>query len=231
MVSRGSFSLGVHLPACLYRLILVSLATMLGCSGDTASSTATPPETPEPATSNASVEPAATAAQEIRKIPAEGLPIGDYLPPLDGGRVEFPKPAGWTPLPRESKYLVRFFKDDKNGLPRIEITVEDKAYGDIEAVTEENVVLFAKAVEDDLKSQAKKLLEPVLPMMIGATGCARYVVKVELKMPQGSVVAEKQTLIARHGGRTYKIELLVLPNKLVADRDAAYAICAGLKFL
>lgn len=210
------------------------MLALVGCGGEASSPASTPAEatqaaSPVPASSKDSAEPAA-AAQQIRRVPAEGLPAGDLLPPLDNGRVEFPTPVGWTPLPRDSKYLVRFFKEDKNGLPRIEITVDEKSYGDIDTVSEENVIQFAKGVEDDLKSQGKKLLEPVLPMMIGSTACARYVIKVELKMPQGSVIAEKQILVVRQNGRTYSIELLVLPNKLVTDRDAAYALCAGAKF-
>lgn len=217
-----------------YRLIFLLLFALSGCGGDAASTPAISPslthsESAPPTTSSASAAPAA-AVLEIHQVSADNLPIGDYLPPLDGGRVEVPIPSGWTPLPRESKYLARFFKNDKNGLPRIEITAEDKSYGDIDTVSDANVIQFATAVAEDLKSQGKKLLEPVLPMMLGPTSCARYVVKVELVMPQGSVIAERQTLIARHNGRTYNIQLLVLPNKLLTDRDAAYAICAGMKF-
>jgi hypothetical protein len=197
-----------------------------GCSAEPATNVpgATSSNPPD-----AAVAPSATPGTgEIRKLSAAELPIGDYLPPLDNGRIEIPIPKGWSPMPRDSKYVARFFKDDKNGLPRIEILADDKSYGGIATVTATNASVFAKAVAQDLGE--KRLLEPVLAMEIGSTPCARYVMKVELKMPQGSVVAERQSLVTVHEGRAYTIQLLVLPNSLLADRDAAYAICAGAKF-
>jgi hypothetical protein len=172
----------------------------------------------------------ASQSQEVRKVPAQGLPIVDLLPPLDSARIEIPTPSGWSPLPRDSKYLVRFYKDDKNGLPRIEIIAEDKSYAGLETATEQNVGELARSVAKELEGQGKKLLEPVLPMVIGSTPCARYVLNVELKLPQSSIVAERQTLIVLRDKRVYTIQLLVLPKRLLADRDAAYAVCAGLKF-
>lgn len=184
------------------------------------------------ATAESSQAPDAPAApavvEETRQIPAEGLPIDNYLASLDGGRIELPAPKNWSPLARDSKFVVRFFKEDPNGLPRIEITAEDKVLGGLSTVTADNVRQFAQVVADEL--QGKKLIEPVIPMVIGSTPCARYVLKVELKMAkQGSVVAERQTLVVPRGGRLYTIHLLVWPNALLADRDAAYAVAAGLR--
>lgn len=205
-------------------LCAVCLGSWIGCGGDSAS---TPAPAVAPATETTTSAPAVApvATEATRQIPAAGLPIGDYLPPLDGGQVELPTPTGWTPLPRDSKYVVRFFKDDPNGLPRLEVLVEDKVLGGLSEVSANNVASFAQAVAADLAG--KKLVEPVIPIVIGSTAGARYVMKVELRMSIGNIVAERQTVLIPQGGRLYTVHLLVLPNKLLADRDAAYAIVAG----
>lgn len=154
-----------------------------------------------------------------------------YLPPLDHDRVEVAPPAGWRPLPRDNEYLARFYKHDRNALPRIEIRVEDGAFS-MTTVTEDNVAEFAEEVAKQLgEAKAGSLLEPVLPMVINETPCARYVEALKLKMPSGLAPAERQRLLVLYGGRLYTIDLLVLPDTLKSSRDEAYAVCAGMRFL
>ncbi len=52
-------------------------------------------------------------------------PLGDYLPPLDDGRVLLAPPEGWIHLPRSAKYVVRFKMKDAGDLPRIVVTATD----------------------------------------------------------------------------------------------------------
>ncbi|MFV1964869.1 MAG: hypothetical protein ACC628_05565 [Pirellulaceae bacterium] len=157
--------------------------------------------------------------------------LSDYLPVLDDGRVEIAPPAGWNVLPRGGSHLTRFYKNNRNGLPRIEVKVEDRRYGDISTVTTDNVGKFAERVAAELEERGKRLLEPVIPMVLGEVPCARYVTLLQLTMGEKTISAERQHLLVLHGGRLYTIDLSVLPATLKQSRDAAYAICSGLRFV
>ncbi len=222
-------------------IAVASLAALMttGCTGSSTPGTpATSGGSPSVATPTAG-RPADTTAKSgpaqpgtakgVIRVPQDKLAIGDYMPPLDDDRVEIAKPQGWQALPRDSAYLTRFFQTNRNGLPRIEITVEPRTYGEIESVTADNVEQFAKLVAKDLGDL--ELIENVLPLQIGETACARYVGRVDLKLAAGQTInAERQRLLVLQGGRLYTIDLLVLPNTLRQSRDAAYAVCASLRF-
>ena len=66
--------------------------------------------------------------------------------------------------------------------------------------------------------------------MYKAVLLAVYVSHLKLKIGEGTVVVERQTLAVLHAGRLYHINLLTLPNTLSQSRDAAYAVCAALRF-
>ncbi len=216
-------------------LTVAVLVVVAGCGGGgTTPSDAGGPAGPAKAASGGSPEVAAsapTAAPQsaVIKVPREKLSIGDYMPPLDDDRIEIPKPQGWQALPRDSDYLTRFYQTNRNGLPRIEITVEPRTYGSLETATAANVEEFARLVAGELDDL--ELVENVIPLVIGETACARYVGRVDLKLSAGQTIsAERQRLLVLHAGRQYTIDLLVLPNTLRQSRDAAYAVCAGLRF-
>lgn len=156
--------------------------------------------------------------------------LGAYLPPLDEGRVEIAPPDGWGVLPRDSAYVTRFYKENRSGLPRIDVQVEADRYGDLGTATEQNVQEFAEQVAAELKAEGSQPLEPVLPLLLGDVPCARYVVATRLQMGEKVVAAERQRLLVLHAGRLYTIDLLVLAQTLKKDRDAAYAVVAGLRF-
>ncbi len=183
-----------------------------------------------PSTSVGSSVAASSVPTEIKRVSAGELQVGEYLPPLDEGRIEIAPPTAWSPMPRDSKYLIRFFKESRNSLPRIEVTVEEDPFSGLTTVTESNLIEFTKAVAANLQAKNTAVIEPPIPMIIGATPCARYVSHLKLKIGEGTVVVERQTLAILHAGRLYHINLLTLPNTLSQSRDAAYAVCAAMRF-
>ena len=226
-------------PWKLIALGLVTIAPTVGCRDS--SQPSTPPAAPAsgnvPGTTRPGNSPAGAAnsapdqaaAQGVTKIPRDQLPIGDYMPPLDEDRIEIAKPKNWQALPRDSDFLTRFYESNRNGLPRIEITVKPQTYGDLTTVTAENVEQFAQLVAADLGEL--ELVEKVLPLQVGSTPCARYVGRVDLKLATGQTIsAERQRLLVLQDSRLYTIDLLVMPNTLRKSRNAAYAVCASLRF-
>jgi len=218
---------------------LVTISLGMGCSDSSKSSSSAYTSTggastgvTQPTSSSAVAsksDPVRVTVPGVTKIPADKLAIGDYMPPLDDDRIGIAKPQGWRALPRNSAYLTRFYQSNPNRLPRIEITVEVRTYGDLETVMSENIEQFAKLVAADLGDL--ELVENVVPLQIGDTACARYVGRVELILAaEKKISAERQRLLVLQDGRLYTIDLLVLPNTLRRSRDAAYAVCASLRF-
>ncbi|MEO8495087.1 MAG: hypothetical protein ABI614_08455 [Planctomycetota bacterium] len=201
---------------------------------------------PQPAANNAPApeavpggdEPKAEAApaaipttNEIQRRDASSVKLGDYLPPLDGGTIELAIPDGWKPLSSNSKFVMRFVElESRGGLPQIDVVVEENNLGGFTDVTEANVVEFTAAVAKDLEAKRTAVTEAPIPMIIGSVPCARYVSRLKLKIGEGTLLVERQTLVLLHAGRLYEIKLLVEIGKLVESRDAAYAVCAGVRF-
>ena len=140
-------------------------------------------------------------------------------------------PDGWKTLPRDSKFVVRFASlQGGGGLPRIDVVVQESHLGGFTDVTPANVVDFTAAVAKDLEADGTAVIEPPIPMVIGSVACARYVSHLKLKIGEGTLLVERQTLGVLHAGRLYKINLLVELGKLTDSRDAAYALCAAVRF-
>lgn len=213
-------------------LIVLIVSGLSGC-GQSTPSTTTPANSPsgESSTAESTAAPASAGASEIVRKDAAALPIGDYLPPLDDGRVEIATPKGWQTMPRDSDHVVRFYHNDRNGLPRIDVTVEERSLGPTGDLSEATLPEFVKQVSAEVEAKSIALLEPVIPMVIGSHPCARYVSQLNLKIGGNTVLAERQTLLLSHGGRLYTITLLTRPSNLKSGRDAAYAVCASFKFL
>ncbi len=224
--------------ACSAFMVLLIVLPLAACGKPTpVTNTAAPsgaaPVSNEPAASEpAQATPAiAPTTSEIKKVDASGFTLGDYLPPLDGGRIEIATPDGWKPLPRDSKFVVRFSKlESGGGLPRMEIIVEENNLGGLSDVTEANVADFTAVVAKDLAANGTAVIEPPRPMLIGSVPCARYVSHLKLKIGEGTLLVERQTLALLRSGRLYKINLLVELNEVTASRDSAYAVCAGVRF-
>jgi hypothetical protein len=188
-------------------------------------------EAPEASSGKAARGNAAASGDESVQQRTPSVELANYLPPLDGGRIEIAPPANWRTMPRDSNYVTRFYKTDRNGLPRIEVKVEERSFGDISTVTRDNVQRFAELVAADLKTQGTELVEPVIPLVLGEVPCARYVTSLKLKMGDKTISAERQRLLVLNAGRLYTIDLLVLPATLKRSRDAAYAVCSSMRFV
>lgn len=160
----------------------------------------------------------------------------DPLPPLDEGRIQLAGPKGWKALPRDFSHLARFDTGARNGLPRIEITVEESPYEDFKTLTKDNVVAFAKVVDKKIFAEeppgalASPIFEPPKPMIIGGVPCVRYVLPVNLRSQNTVYLVERQILETIHEGRLYRVELRVMEGTILRYRDAGYSVLASIQF-
>ena len=177
-------------------------------------------------------------ASAIKRYAATDLPeVGERLPPLDEGRVEFASPKDWRTLARDRKYLARFVKGkEDNSLPRITVSAMTGP-PDVADVTEENASDFAAAMQELSKAVAgRKLLEPERPIVLGDYVWSRHVRQLRGRTGDAAV----QSLATARGGRLYVIELTVesasdasddFAKAILAHRDMAYAVAASWKFV
>lgn len=208
--------------------ILIPLAAgcLAGCQG----SAATPSKTAAPAA--AAVSEAGNKVRALDDLPA----IGDYLPPLDEGRVEVAPPEGWKPLSRRSSYLAAFVAGNPSDLPRIVVTTGEPPAADLGDTTDENAGALAAALDAQLRQDATKVVpEPCLPIVLGERAFVRHVRLARLS-GDPAVIQSLQTVA---GGRLYTVELICNVNaadgreymkSLKEHRDQGYAVAAHLKF-
>jgi hypothetical protein len=185
----------------------------------------------------ASPAAAEKSAGAIKRRTADELePIGDYLPPLDDGRIEIAPPAEWKPMPRDARYLARFVKGKVSELPRITVTVWDTPLPAITELTEANAGQLAAELITQLKKDKKTVPEPPKPIVLGETLFLRHVRLA--KLPSGGNVVV-QALDTVRGGRIYTVELIADVDAPRGDqyeaslknvRDFGYAVAANLKF-
>ncbi len=211
----------------LFPLLLVSLL----CSG---CGTSNSPTDDGGSPAGAASQPAPVAEPTVRVVEAKDLAWDAQraIPGRDGGRVEVSPPKDWEIPPASEKYIVWFALEARSPFPRILVTAEP-AEG-IETVTEENLLEFTKAFEQEIEeiqkaNPAVKVIERVMPMVIGGRPCVRY---VRLVKSRGNRI-QRQILITHVNGRRYTVELLVLgeePEDLKQFKDTGYAVLAGMKF-
>lgn len=207
----------------LLGLTMASMA-FLGCNGQPAG--------------NAGAKPGTEAdggSGSIKHRTLESLPaVGAYLPPMDDGRVEVAPPEKWTPLARDNRYLVRFYKSKQTEPPRIEVSVTDTPNPDLTDATEENAAELVKQLKQYHQRLGRKFQEPPRPILLGDH---LFVRNVRMARAGG----ELRTIVCLqtvHGGRLYTVELIVNPGPEAAnydeaiktDQDAAYTVAAHLKF-
>ncbi len=152
--------------------------------------------------------------------------LQDYLPKLDGGRIEVAAPQDWKPLSRDNAHLVRFIVqgNDANNLPRI-LLVASEAGALPDPVTADNVLEFTAAIAEEL-AEKKGIEEKPKAMVIGDNAFVRYVSLAR----KGERVVKRQVLETVQGGRRYALTLEVYNSVDPTNRDLAYAVAAGLKF-
>jgi hypothetical protein len=159
----------------------------------------------------------------VKRVDAAELPkLDEYLPPLDEGRIEVAPPAGWNRMAKTASYLCSFTEAKGGRLPAIVVKVSEPTVEGFDNVNEENVAEFTQALQATLKEP----LEDAVPMVIGSNAFARYVKAARVK----NAAAEVQVLATIQNGRMYTVELQVIAKAILAHRDHAYAVGAGLKF-
>jgi len=152
--------------------------------------------------------------------------IGEYMPPLEGGKLEIAAPRGWVWSRAGSDYLVGFHKEDSslNNLPRILVAVEDSPFSGLTDANKENLGQLVKLVSESV--DATKLKGPVQPIILGNTACARY---VDMRKRTNALVA-RQTLQTVVKGRLYTIRLEAYDREFTKHCDMGYAVAASMKF-
>jgi hypothetical protein len=211
----------------LWALAAWALAAMAlcGCGGEPGGGTTGPPAKEQPAEST------------IKRRTADKLPaVGDYLPPLDDGKIELAPPAKWNTMPRDARYLARFVAGKASELPRITVTAWDSPLVEVADLDESNAGLLTGQLIKEMKRDKKTVVEMPKPIYLGETLFVRHVRRA--KMPSGDNVVV-QGLDTIRAGRIYTIELIALIDSPRAEeyeasltkyRDEAYAVAANLKF-
>ena len=184
--------------------------------------------------------PAAGTQSEIKRRDMASLPaIGDYLPPVDDGRLEAAPPAGWHVMRRGRTFLVGFAEGKASELPRIVIHAEDPPEGSPSALAEASARAFAARQDQELRAAArsgkKRVAEYNLPIVLGDTVFIRHVRQATLA-DAPCVIQSLQTI---QNGRLYTVELIAeieaaraeeYEKSLAQWRDYGYAVAANLRF-
>jgi len=207
------------------RLILgiCVVGALAGCGGDATGDKGAP--------AAAAID---AADDGIKRRAAEDLPaVGEYLPPLDDGKVEIAGPAGWIQLPNTSKQLAAFAPDKAKAYPRINVTADDSPLPVLGDLTEENAAQFVTVLDEPYRKKRKSLPEGGKPIVLGGTPYIRQVRLVSINKKQLVL----QWLATVQKGRLYTVDLFceVDPAKpadyatpLKEARDYAYAVAAHL---
>ena len=193
----------------LTRLLLVGLVVFaLGCAPDGPGDKA--------ATGPGGAKPADELAERI----------GDYMPPLDRGRLEIAAPKDWNWANPGGDVLVAFKPKNAevNALPRVLLSVSDSEFPGIDDLTPDNIKVFEGLVADAVAD--KKTREPVSSVKIGGQPFVRYVLWAKRR---NQVVAQQvlQTVV---GGRQYTLQLEALQAHFDQQKVVLSVIAASMKF-
>jgi hypothetical protein len=221
--SGGCQPVGVR---CAWMLAAVLSCVPAGCRHDSA-------DGPSHVTGDGRT--AAVGPADVPRFTADQLSssLGNYLPPLDGGRVELAPPAGWHVVSRDRRYVARFVLDRRHRalLPRITITAEDSPFDELVDLDASTVEIFRDRVSERFdETTHRALLEPARSMILGDVPCVRYVVGKRFSRDGREIPAECQVIVTLHQSRLYTISLDVYAGKLLDHHNDAYAVVAGLVF-
>jgi hypothetical protein len=152
--------------------------------------------------------------------------IGDYMPPLDGGKLEIAAPKGWDWANPGGGALVAFKPKEAeiNALPRVLLSVADSEFPGIDDVTSSNVEDFVRLLAASITDQKPK--EAARAVTIGGRQFARYLV---LGKRRNQVVAQ-QYLVTAAGGRVYTLRLEVYQAQFDKYKSVLNVIAASMKF-
>ena len=197
-------------------LVLVALfACIAGCGPPASEGTAKPRKT-----DNSTSNDGQYAASDLK------VKIGDYMPPLEGGRLEIAPPEDWDWDRPGGDYIVGFVPrgSELNSLPRILVSAEDSPYPEVRRVSRDNLQEFVTTVSDSIAD--KKFAKPVRPLILGENAFACYGTFVR----KNNAVVSQQVLETVVAGRRYAVRLEVYERQFDKYRDAAYAVAMSMKF-
>ncbi|MGQ9505864.1 MAG: hypothetical protein ACUVQG_13730 [Thermogutta sp.] len=161
----------------------------------------------------------------IPRLASGKLPeLGDYLPPLDGGRLELAPPKDWVVAPRTREYIVRFQADPGSNYPSVVVAANSSER--FKTVTPENLEEFAKSVAAELETAGAKTTVKMgrLGNLIGVT----YTRRAKVKGDFGGIV-ERLFFDTVVGDRRYKFELRCPPEMVTLAEPYFFAIVNGAK--
>ncbi len=157
---------------------------------------------------------------------------GDFLPPLDGQRVELAAPKGWVAAARDKKYVAQFTLRSGAAYPRIMVTAKDASGS--ESLTGKNIKAFASkvqeelnqgSVDEDAEQPSEAALPAVKPLRIGD----QYWVETLRKAHAKKTALERWILVTVVGDRQYTVELRAYIGSLNANRPQVLAVAASLR--
>jgi hypothetical protein len=152
--------------------------------------------------------------------------IGEYMPPLEGGKLEIAPPKGWNFSRAGNEYLVGFHPSSSSlsDLPRILVSVEASPFAGVDELQAANTKQVVQAVQATLASD--QLKSPAAAVTLGGR---TWIEHVGLGKSRNALVA-RQVLQTVVGGRLYKIRLEVFDRHFDNQRKAGYAVAASAKF-
>ncbi len=152
--------------------------------------------------------------------------MGDYMPPLDGGKLEIAAPKGWDWANPGGGVLVAFKPKDAeiNALPRVLLSVADSDFPGIDDVTSSNVEEFVRQVAGSIADQKPK--ESARAHTLNGRPFARYLV---LGKRRNQVVVQ-QILTTVAGSRVYTLRLEAYQAQFDKYESMLDVIAASMKF-
>lgn len=147
--------------------------------------------------------------------------VGDYLPPLDGERVQVAPPKGWHTLPRNPDYLVRFIPKKEASYPAILVTVQP--FEDIAEVTSENLKEYRKLLDDPGEDVQLRRIERFVAVS--------YTKQGTLKDGLRTVLLDRQFLDTVVDHRRYQFELRAKQGTLDKYMPDLLAVAVKTQFM
>lgn len=166
------------------------------------------------------------ASQVPRLDTGQLPPLGDVLPPLDGGRLELSPPQEWVVSPRSTQYIVRFQADQGNPYPSVLVTAKDCPQ--VKSLTSDSLPLFARLVASELESAGVKTT--VKPGRIGDHLGVMYTRRARVKDALGGIV-ERVFFDTVVNGRRYQFELRCPPETVGLAEPYLLAVVKGAKLV
>jgi len=151
---------------------------------------------------------------------------GDYMPPLDGGRLEIAAPKGWDWANPGGNALVAFKPKDAeiNDLPRVLLSVADSEFPGIDDLTAKNKGDFVQQVASSVAEQKPK--KAVREVTLNGRWFAGY----QLLAKRRNQVVAQNFLVTVAASRVYTLRLEAYQTQMEQAEAALDVIAASMKF-